>query len=138
MGKKFGAGVQELKMRWPQIAGPRLAAVSTPARLSGTPNAQTLLIHTKGSAAMLVEAGSAQLLERINLIVGGGRVTKIRTRQGPIRSKTQHRPAPPATTQCTPEQLAKLDQQLADIEDPALKEALRNLGLGILRKPAKH
>jgi hypothetical protein len=134
MGKKFGAGVQELKMRWPEIAGPRLASVSTPDRLSGSAGQQTLTVITRGGAAMLVEAQSAQLLQRINLVVGGERVRKIRTRQGRIAGPRQQTTGPKLQRSCKPEQLAALDAQLADISDPALKTALRELGRGILAK----
>jgi hypothetical protein len=92
------------------------------------------MARARGGAAMLVEAQSAQLLQRINLVVGGERVRKIRTRQGRIAGPRQQTTGPKLQRSCKPEQLAALDAQLADISDPALKTALRELGRGILAK----
>ncbi len=128
MGKKFGPGVHELKLRWDEIAGPRLAPVSTPEKLTSGKSGQILTIKTRGGAAMLVQAQSVQLLERINLVAGSGRVTSLRTIQGPIGDMKQAPKPKPDKINCQPEQLDALNIQLADISDPALKSALFELG----------
>ncbi|VAW01117.1 hypothetical protein MNBD_ALPHA06-1030 [hydrothermal vent metagenome] len=134
MGKKFGGGVYELQLRWNDIAGHRLAPVCKPEQLSGNKHEQTLTIRAKGSAAMLIQAQSAQLLERVNLVVGGGRVRKIRIVQGRMGDTKPAAPVPLQKPSCKPEQLAALDKQLSDISDPALKAALLELGIGVLAK----
>lgn len=132
MGKKFGPGVRDLKIRWPEIAGPRLAAISTPQKLTGSKGAQTLTLIARGSAAMLLQAQSTQLLERINLISGSGTVTRIRMVQGPITANKESTPIITKQQSYTPEQLTALDQQLKGITDHKLKSALRELGLGVI------
>jgi len=138
MGKKFGPGVRELKMRWSEIAGPRLSVVCTPVKLSGGKNGQTLTLHTRGSAALLIQAQSNQLLERVNLLAGAGRVTKLRIVQGRIArgvsaEKLQENPAT-RKTGYSPEQLTALDEQLKGVASPELKAALRELGLGVIAR----
>jgi len=132
LGKKFGPGVYELQLNWAQIAGPRLAGVCAPERLVSSKNGQVLTIRTKGSAAMLVQAGSVQLLERVNLVAGFGRVTELRIKQGRIMAGSPVLDTKATKTSCRPEEIAALDVQLADIDDPDLKAALKELGLGVI------
>jgi len=139
MGKKFGPGVSQLKRNWLQIVGPRLANICAPQKLTGVKGSQTLTITSKGSSAMLIQAQSTQLLEKINLVTGRGTVKSIRVIQGKIRNNAQATCLPTTSSKInagfTPKQLTALDEQLKDITNPNLKKALRELGLGIIKKP---
>ncbi len=134
MGKKFGPGVRELKMRWQDIAGPRLAAVCTPDKLSGNKNGQTLTVRARGSAALLVQAQSSQLLERINLLAGSGRVTGLRIVQGPVSAPLPKTGTFVQKAGCTPSELTALDEQLKNIASDELRNALRELGMGVMSR----
>ena len=137
MGKKFGPGLSQLKQNWLQIVGPRLADICSPQKLTGIKGSQTLTLIAKGSSAMLIQAQSTQLLEKINLITGRGTVKSIRIIQGKIRNTPQASSSPPTSPKInsgfTPKQLTALDEQLKDITNPSLKKALKELGLGVIK-----
>ena len=65
LSARFGPGAGELQARWPEIVGAPLAAHSTPVKFETGPGGLTLLIHAPGPAAALIEAQSAQILDRV-------------------------------------------------------------------------
>lgn len=80
-----GASVAELTMRWPELAGARLARVCKPEKLSRSRAGTVLVLVARGGAgAALVELESQALLARINAAFGRDFVASLRIRQGRI------------------------------------------------------
>jgi len=123
------ASVARLKADWPEIAGPALARVSEPEALMparGRAGA-TMRLRVAGAAAVELQHGRAQLVERVNSYFGHRAIEDIKLVQGPI-----HRPAPrraPADPDAAT--LASYRERTAAIADPDLRAALARLGARI-------
>ena len=127
LSKKFGPGVNSLRSHWPQIIGERWASLSQPVAIRRSKGAKTLLIKAKGPAAAMLQAQSAQLLDKINQFLGANAITKLTIKQGRI--------SPAQTANPTPKELPKnnpkdynVHETLAITDDNSLKAALDQLG----------
>lgn len=123
---------------WDTIVGKDLAACSQPVRLSfpkGQRMGGTLHIRVTGPLAVQLQHMTPILIERINTHFGYGAVADVRLHQAPIRKKTDlwgktaQRPAPPSK-----EAMARLDGELAEVEDEEIRAVLRRLGESVLRQ----
>src|SRR2546428_2835946 len=111
---------------WPEIAGPETAAHAHPAQLRGT----TLLLEVDpGLWVQEVSARRGQLAAAINHRLGGQGVAEIRIRparrvavEAP-RSAEEHREH--GRLELSAQELAAIDQTVAEIADPELREAAR-------------
>ena len=133
---RFGQGVGGLEARWREIVGEPLARASAPARLIGSRSGgSSLEIRVDGPAAALIQHQAPQILERVNLIMGTGAVTRLRIVQGPVRRSAA---APRLTRKSRPPldaaQEAQLEADLSRLENDDLKNALSRLGRHILRQ----
>lgn len=86
---------------WPPLAGPRLAALSRPGRITGTGRVgKTLELHVpNGAAAAEVQMNIDTLIKSINGYLGPGSVTRIAVlqsgkRAAPPRENAPKRPKP--------------------------------------------
>ena len=70
LSARFGPGAGELEARWPEIVGEALAAHSVPIKFQSGATGLALLIQAPGPAAALIEAQSAQILERVARFAG--------------------------------------------------------------------
>jgi len=124
---KFGAGVNAIAENWPEIAGARFAKFSRPVKITGGRDGRTLHIQAPGAAASLIAAGSGQILDRLNTFLGHGHIARIKVSQRAMKA------APPAALKAEPRGLSpsqsnELRSGLSKIKDPALKQALEDLG----------
>jgi hypothetical protein len=95
----------------------------------------SLEIRVAGAAAALIQHQAPEILARVNLFLGEGKVDKLRIVQGPLRALVpeaakpmRRRPAPLDAAQ-----EAELARGLASEPDSPLKSALLALGRGVLR-----
>jgi hypothetical protein len=98
--EKYGFSTASLVMDWPRIAGPELAAWTTPERLKwpqayeAAPEAEvqsrrpgaTLVLRVDPARALDVEYRSRQILERINSYFGYRAIAELRLLQAPVAS----------------------------------------------------
>ncbi|MEO1040055.1 MAG: DciA family protein [Pseudomonadota bacterium] len=87
MAKRFGPGVSELSERWVEIVGAPLAAWSQPERYQSGAGGTALVVRAKGPAAALIEAQSAQILDRV-AAYSGKPVRRLRIVQGALKGMT--------------------------------------------------
>ena len=134
---KLGRGAGALEPRWREIVGERLARVTRPQKLTRGrgESGGTLELRVAGPAALLVQHQSEDILQRVNLFLGPGAVTKLRIAQGPVKPLTDA-PAPAArrTAVAAPlpaYQEAELKASVADAPE-GLKTALEKLGRAVL------
>lgn len=127
LSSKFGSGVSAIAENWPEIAGPRFAKFSRPLKITGGRDGRTLHIQAPGAAASLIAAGSGQILDRLNTFLGHGHIARIRVSQSAMKAA-----APSAVKQeprgLSPSQSDELQSGLSKVKDPALKQALEELG----------
>jgi hypothetical protein len=121
---RHGGGVLgRLKAEWPAVVGAELAPLTWPEAL-GRDGA--LKLRVASSLAVELQHRAPLVIERINLFFGRAAVIRLVLVQGPLPL-----PALPPTGMPAPlpgAEARALDIRLADIADPALREALAGLG----------
>lgn len=111
---------------WEAIAGPALAAVTTPRRLF----AGTLSIACTGPVALELQHLSGQLIERINTHLGQVAVTRLRfVQDAPPPAAPPPRPRPQA--------VAEARAAVAGLPQGELRDALEALGRMVLTRAAR-
>jgi hypothetical protein len=112
-----------LVLRWAEIAGPEIAHLTIPVKLSSGANGGTLTLKTEPGASLFLAHETRDLCDRINAYLGRVAVTKLRFVQSPLTL----RPPPP-----DPRKPRKLDSA-----DPAQrfegKDSLREALLSLAR-----
>jgi len=137
LDRQFGPSAGQLQARWREIVGETLWRVSEPVKLVQPRGAKAgtgaiLELRVDGPAAAIVQHQAEDILERVNLAVGGT-VTKLRIVQGLIRRAARPQPArakPPLDAA----KEAELVRGLADAPDGPLKAALLKLGRAVMRQ----
>jgi hypothetical protein len=132
-----GFASAEIIARWPEIAGPEIAAHSEPVKIKWPrqrgdtpPEPATLVLRVEGPAAIEIQHSSAVILDRINRFFGWQAIGRIALRQAPLRRRV----APPPPRPPDAAELARVAASLPQIEDEALKAALARLGAAVKRK----
>ncbi len=133
-----GASINELSMRWPELAGPRLLRICELEKMTRSRDGTVLHIVARGGAgAALVELESKALIARINAAFGRNFISRLRIRQGRIGG-----PAPKARPNQphygpSPADLAALEKKLERLPDGAIRQSARQLGLALLARNVK-
>ncbi len=132
--RRRGLVESRLLTAWPTIVGPDLAARCQPVRLGGGRDGRggVLHLHATGGAALELQHGAPQLLERINGFFGYTAVSRIRLIQAPLPRRPEIRSMPRRELDAA--ERAALETGVAGISDPGLRRAL--LGLGQALKAA--
>ncbi len=130
---KRGFASVELVTRWTDIVGAEIAEHSQPekiqwlpAREGQLPEPGRLVLRVEGPVALEIQHLSGIILERVNRFFGWQAIGSIRLRQAPLRrapARVQPRPDAQAA--------ARMAAHLADIRDPALRDALARLGCAV-------
>src|SRR3954451_2842075 len=121
---------------WPEIVGPRLAAVSRPMRVEwgrrglrdrdARPQPALLIVRVEGAFALEVQHAAPVLIERINAYYGWRCVGRILLRQGPVE-----RPPAVASADRLPPlgaaERARIDGMLDGLAENGLRGALDRL-----------
>ena len=134
--ERFGQGPEGLQARWREIVGESLAARSEPVKLvKSRTGGATLELKVAGPVAALIQHQAPLILDRLNLYLGPGSVTRLRIVQGPL-SPAVLRQRPPGRRVRPPLDAAaerELAEGLAATPEGPLKEALARLGREVLR-----
>jgi hypothetical protein len=119
-------GVNELKRRWIEIVGERLAQGTEPEKLA----AGVLTVRVPGAIAPFVQHQAPLIIERCKL--AGAKVKSLSIRQGqpPTKMAANVRPL---GRPLTADQEARLEASLRAIEAPRLRAALSRLGRAVGR-----
>jgi len=135
--KSQGFASAEILARWADIAGPEIAAHSEPLKINwpravgdADPEPATLVLRVEGPAALEIQHLSAVILERVNRFFGWQAIGTISLRQAPLRRR--EKPSPP--TPPDPAVAARIAEQMPELVDDDLRQALARLGAAIKRK----
>jgi len=120
---------------WATIVGPDLARHTRPQKLTfpkGKRDGGTVHILTSGPMALQLQHLAPMVIDRINSFFGYGAVSEIRLVQGALTQENTRKKRPPKRplTQADEDHLAALTD---GIEDDAVRERVRRLGLAVLR-----
>lgn len=135
-----GFAVARLLTHWPEIAGPQLAPVTRPVRISHARGGfgATLTLLTTGPMAPLVEMQLPHLRERVNACYGYKAIQRIVLTQTAASGFAEGRPvfaATPAPAAAPdPQVRAQADAVARQFDDPVLAEAMARLALNIATK----
>lgn len=132
LGVERAAYAAEIEEIWPEIVGARAAEHTRPAGLRGA----TLVVDTApGLWVQELTAQRAKVVGEINRRLGGSVIDDIRFRQRPVRpgsSRTRATGAPTSTVaqpgsppELSPGEIAAIEQAMAEIKDPEIREAAR-------------
>jgi len=145
-----GFAATRLLTHWPEIAGPDLAPLCRPVKVSHAQEGlgATLTLLTTGAAAPLVQMQLQRLRERVNACYGYAAIARIRLTQtaaegfGEAPGAFQHRPLGgdnfvPAPTPALERARAVVQGLTDDVSDPGLKAALARLAENVLTRSAR-
>lgn len=127
--RRRGFAEASLLADWATIVGPALARRCQPVRVDharGRRSGGTLLLQVSGAAAIELQHGAPQLLERINGYFGHRAVRQLRLLQMPLPPTT--RSLPPAVRVLAPDEEAALAAEITGVADDPLRAALLALG----------
>lgn len=139
-GEKRGFAVARLLTQWEEVAGPDLAPLTRPVKVSypkdGLGATLTLLVSPAHGPQVQMEL--PRLTERVNAVYGYRAIARIALTQTaatgfaegqtPFAGKPKPKPAP------DPARLAQATGQMAPITDPGLRGALETLARNILTR----
>jgi hypothetical protein len=132
LGKR-GFAEAQLIAEWPSIVGADLADKIAPDRLSfsqGERRDGTLRLRVASGLGPEIQHRTPQILERINGFFGYRAVARLALVQGPPLRPA--RPGPKLPRPLAAAEREALDQRLAGIKDPVLRDALRRLGAAVM------
>lgn len=136
--EKRGFAETKLLTHWAEIVGPDIAEMAVPVKVKfGRGFGGTLVLLTTGSKAPMLEMSREAIITRVNACYGYSAIKDVQVTQtaatgfaeGQVAftaSKPKAKPAP------DPARLATATAGLTEIEDPALREALRKLAGNIV------
>lgn len=146
-GEKRGFAETRLLTQWTEVAGPAVASVAQPVKVSYGAHGlgATLTLLTTGANAPMLQMQVPAIIERVNACYGYNAIRKIRITQtaptGFAEGAASFDPKPaPATTPPTvsAEKKQAIDSEVADVADPDLRKALSLLGTNVLTHPKKY
>lgn len=137
---KQGFGESEIIMAWPEIVGPRYAAVSEPIRLQWPPQGprrdpgarpEPAILHVRVDGGLAIELQHMQdvILQRVNRHLGWRCVARLALKQGPLERTAQAKRAP---MPLSPEAVARGAKAAAALDEGPLRDALARLGASVL------
>jgi hypothetical protein len=135
-----GFASAELVTRWDDIVGHEIAAHSEPIKLqwprgvhrkdAGDEDSEagTLVLRVEGPAAIEIQHLAGLICERVNRFLGWRAVERLALRQAPLRRRPTR-----AARSMDPAATAPIAENLSDIKDEELRQALARLGAAVSR-----
>ena len=133
--KKRGFATRDILSNWAAMAPKPYDKVALPAELKWPRGAghegATLLLRCAESQRLALAHEAPMIAAAVNRYFGYFLVREIRLSAEPFSRSSAQKPQVSATS---PEVAKHADQAVAEVEDPALKDALRTLGEAVLSK----
>ncbi|HEX3674802.1 MAG TPA: DciA family protein [Rhizomicrobium sp.] len=99
---RAGFGDPALVLRWDEIAGPEVAQLARPLRLSEGASGGVLTLKAEPGAALFLQHETRALCDRINAWLGRPAIARLRFVQGPLLSRAPRPPARVAAAHAPP------------------------------------
>ena len=137
-----GFAVSRVLTHWPEIAGPDIAAIARPVKVSYGRQGfgATLTVLTTGAQAPMLEMQKETLRERVNTAYGYNAIARIHiTQTAPTgfaegQAQFDHRPTPAKPAAPDPQTTRAATDLAAPVADDGLRHALETLGRNVLSK----
>lgn len=137
-GESRGFAVTRLLTHWDEVAGPDIASVSRPVKVTYGRSGlgATLTVLTTGPHAPTLEMQKDLLKARINACYGYAAISRVSiTQTAPVgfaEGQVAFAPAPKATPRADPEVTRAAEHATAPVADDNLRSALERLGRNVL------
>lgn len=126
--KDAGAGLSELKRRWPEVVGESLSKATSPEKLVGG----VLTVQAPSAMAPFIQHQANLILDRCALM--GAKASKLAIIQGqPAKAPPKSTAKRPELRTLTLEEEADLAAGLTRLPDGRLKQAVARLGRAVKR-----
>lgn len=120
---------------WEEIVGPRLAAGSRPHSIRWPKRATAdapfepamLVIACDSISALHVQHQTGEIIARVNAFLGFAAIDRVRIVQKPVSEAVPRR----KPRSVSPEEMQRLEERLAVIDDEGLRAALLRLGASV-------
>ena len=126
----------DISARWRDIVG-ETADGSFPDKITfpvrGESQATLHIKTVSGAHAAVLTAEAGEIIEKINAFAGAGTIKSLRVTQG-ARPKRAPVEKTPVFTEPTPEQIARIDDIVKNVDNEMLRDTLRRLGILIAGK----
>jgi hypothetical protein len=140
--EKRGFSETRLLTQWTEVAGPSVAEIAQPVKVSYGQSGlgATLTLLTTGANGPVLQMQIPAIIERVNACYGYNAIRRIQiTQTAPTgfaedRAGFEHKPVR-KTLPLSPERARSIDQTVADVTDSELKQALSRLGANIMTHP---
>ena len=129
--RRFGFVQSSIVSRWPEIVGPRYAAVSSPESIRFPPGSKSggvLTLVVEGAHAPMIQHVAPAIMERVNRFFGYQAVNRISIRQGIVQVEKAKPRAAPASLRPIPRELG---DSVREVADPELRACLESLARGL-------
>ncbi len=140
-GEQRGFAVTRLLTHWPEIAGPDLARMTRPLKISYSKGGLggTLVLLTRAAHAPVVQMQLPVLRDRVNACYGYNAISRISLTQtaptGFAEGQAVFEPAPPAPEPAPDPALAAEARETAEgVRDEDLRRALEALAQNVLNR----
>lgn len=136
------AGINTMLLgAWGEIVGERYAQTSRPEQIRWPKRADQaesgagfvpgqLTIACESATSVFLMHEERELIARINAFFGFPAIERVRFVQKPVRIKEMRSEPPPLDRV----RKKRLEAMLADVDDPALRQALEKLGTGVMSR----
>lgn len=133
---KRGFAQARLRVLWPDIAGPELAAISSPVKLTRArgPAGGLLTLAVSGAHAPQVQMLIPILRDRVNAALGPGTVGRIQLTHGAASGFAEPAPAFRPGPEAPPPDIAAVEGTLSSIGDGELRSALATLARNVVSR----
>lgn len=123
LGLEKGIASAMLQEHWKEIVGPQIASHTYPMEI----RFDTLPLRVDSAVWMhQLSFLKGEIIEKCNRILGGESIRKLQLRTGPLPAAVDLSDGTPKPKgECSSEEAAFIERQLASIPDPELKEAVR-------------
>jgi hypothetical protein len=126
VAKRGGGVLVRLKSEWAAIVGPEWATICWPMALARD---GVLKLRAASGAALELQHRAPQIIERINVFFGRPVITRLALVQGPLPLPSS--PDMPHLRPLSAGELKAIDERLAEVGDPELRDALARLGRAV-------
>jgi hypothetical protein len=119
--RRAGVGIAQLRARWGEIVGEKIASISQPDVIKG----ETLVIKVVAAAAPMLAMRTDEIIGLVRL-AGSSKIKKLSFVRAPLTkpgTSPSKRTTPPLDAQAQ----RALDAELARVETPELRAALKRL-----------
>lgn len=145
-GESRGFAVAKVLTNWDEIAGPQLAKLARPVKVSYAAKGgfgATLVLLTSSAYGPIVEMQKETLRQRVNACYGYNAVSRVVITQTAATGFAEARaafaprlddPTVPQPKPADPQKLERASQVAEEVSDPTLRAALEALGRSILSR----